>query len=141
MATSGRVAHTGGDTAGLLFMFLDGTSCDGSGVLGLSFMAGSVAIFTAQVNSLATPTVSAAAFMQSVTTHELGHLCGLVNLVYKSKIDHEDPAHPGHSANNASVMYYAIDQGNLIQQFLQGPPLNFDGNDEADLQGLRDGTY
>ena len=43
------------------------------------------------------------------------------------------------STDTNSVMYWALDRGNLIQQFLQGPPQNFDAADESDLAGLRDG--
>jgi hypothetical protein len=133
--------HTAGTTAAVRFFFLDGTVCQGSGVLGMAYLAGSVAIFTGQVNSLATPTVPADTFMKAVTTHEFGHILGLVNLSYKSATNHEDAQHPHHSSNKASVMYWAIDQSNLIQQFLSGPPTTYDSDDQADLQGLRDGTY
>lgn len=141
LAGNGRRVSTGGDTVSVDFLFLDGTSCGGSGVLGLAFSSSAVAIFTKQVNSLATPTVPADVFMQSVTTHEYGHLLGLVNIGYTSTIKHEDTAHPGHSSNKQSVMYYAIDQTDLLAQFVNGPPVNFDSDDEADMQGLRDGTY
>jgi hypothetical protein len=141
LAAGGRRVATGGDTVSLDFLFLDGTSCAGSGVLGMAFSASAVAIFTGQVNSLATPTVPADAFMQAVTTHEYGHLLGMVNIGYTSSIKHEDAAHPGHSSNKQSVMYFAIDQTDLLAQFVNGPPVNFDSNDLADMQGLRDGTY
>ena len=38
-------------------------------------------------------------------------------------------------------MYYAIEQGNLLQQLATGPPQAYDSDDEADLAGLRNGTY
>jgi hypothetical protein len=142
-AVAGREArtHTGGSTVALRILFLDGSVCQGAGILGMAFRAGTVAIFTGQVSALATPTVGADVFLKAVTTHEVGHILGLVNIGYKSAQNHEDPQHAGHSSNKSSVMYYAIDQSNLIQQFVGGPPTTFDGDDQADLQGLRDGYY
>ncbi|HEY8739542.1 MAG TPA: hypothetical protein VIN56_02985 [Candidatus Dormibacteraeota bacterium] len=136
-----RRVHTGGSTAALYVMFLDGSYCPDANVLGLAYGASEMLIFTISVQSLATPTVHGDEFMKSVTIHELGHVLGMVNIGYQSTIDHEDAAHPHHSSNSNSVMYYAIDQGNLLQQFVSGPPQTYDASDEADLQGLRNGTY
>jgi hypothetical protein len=80
-------------------------------------------------------------FTEAVTIHELGHLFALVNIGYHSHIDHEDPKHPHHSTDKQSVMYYEIDQRHLLQQFVAGPPQDFDSDDESDLRGLADGTY
>jgi hypothetical protein len=136
-----RQVHTRGNTAALAVLFLDGTYCNDSNVLGLAYGASAMLIFTQSVQSLATPTVNGDVFMKSVTVHELGHILGLVNIGYHSNINHEDAAHPHHSSNKNSVMYYAIDQGNLIQSFVSGPPTTYDSSDEADLAGLRNGTY
>ncbi len=138
---SRRSTHTAGSTASMQALFLDGSYCGDANVLGLALGATSILVFSTQVESLATVTVGPDQFMKSVANHEIGHVFGLVNIGYQSHINHEDPAHPHHSSNSQSVMYWAIDQGNLIQQFVQGPPANFDSNDEADLAGLRDGTY
>jgi hypothetical protein len=140
-AASRRTTHTAGATASMLALFLDGSYCGDSNALGLAFGATSLLVFSTQVESLATVTVGPDQFMKSVANHEMGHILGLVNIGYQSHINHEDPNHPHHSSNSQSVMYWAIDQGNLIQQFVQGPPQRFDTNDEADLAGLRDGTY
>ncbi len=125
----------------MLTLFLDGSYCSDANVLGLAFGATSMLVFSAQVEKLATVTVGPDQFMKSVANHEIGHIFQLVNIGYQSRINHEDPSHPHHSSNSQSVMYWAIDQGNLIQQFVQGPPETFDSDDEADLAGLRDGTY
>ena len=71
--------------------------------------------------------------------HEFGHLLGLVNLVYKSPVDHEDKDHPGHSNNEDSVMYWAVesaDIGNIITGQL---PDEFDNDDLNDLSGILSG--
>ena len=133
-----RQAHSGGTTAALFMGFLDGTYCANSNVLGLAYGASAVVIFTSQVHG--TATVPADKFLKSVTLHEVGHILGIVNIGYQSPVAHEDTANPHHSNNKNSVMYYAIEQGDLIQQFVSGPPLTFDSADEGDLAGLRNGT-
>ena len=55
----------------------------------------------------------------SVLVHEVGHLLGLVNLVYQSPIDHEDPDHPGHSSNDESVMYWAVESADVSNFILE----------------------
>ena len=54
----------------------------------------------------------------SVLVHEVGHLLGLVNLVYQSPVDHEDH-HPGHSNNDESVMYWAIESADVSNFILE----------------------
>ena len=76
---------------------------------------------------------------RAVTIHEAGHLLGLVNLVYQSPIDHEDPDHPGHSSNDDSVMYWAI-ESNTVGNFISGNiPDEFDADDKSDLEQMASG--
>ena len=76
---------------------------------------------------------------RAVTVHEAGHLLGLVNLVYTSPIDHEDPNHKGHSNNEDSVMYWAI-ESNDVGNFITGDiPDEFDDDDKSDLAGMKSG--
>jgi hypothetical protein len=73
----------------------------------------------------------------SVTVHELGHLLGLVNLVYQSNVDHEDPDHPGHSSNDQSVMYWAIETSDISNILFGTLPNEFDSDDLSDLSNLK----
>ena len=109
---------------------------------GVAVDASTIAIFKDSVeaaeNIIQRP--SSEEIERAVSVHEAGHLLGLVNLVYESPIDHEDPDHPGHSNNDNSVMYWAIetnDVGNLITGNL---PNTFDADDKSDLAGMADGT-
>ena len=93
----------GSDTLHWYFLFPKGAHNDDS-VLGVAVDASTVAVFqdtSDSVNFLGRP--SADEIERAVTVHEAGHLLGLVNLVYQSPIDHEDPDHPGHSNNEDSV--------------------------------------
>ena len=112
------------------------------GVLGVAVDASTVAIFGDSVDDAAGPFISrpsAEEVENSVLVHEFGHLLGLVNLVYTSPVDHEDTEHPGHSNNEDSVMYWAIessDIGNIITGDL---PDEFDQDDLNDLTMMLSG--
>jgi hypothetical protein len=50
---------------------------------------------------------------------------------------HEDAAHPGHSTNRDSVMYWQAEGTDVVSLFLQGgAPDDFDANDIADLRAI-----
>lgn len=118
-------------------LFLRG-SYEEDGVLGVAVRGDTAAIFSDTVRSASTPLVGAAAIEDAVTTHEMGHLLGLVDIVLKT--GREDPEHPGHSRNRDSVMYWAV-EASIVAQVLGGPPpRNFDSADKADLAAIRNGA-
>ena len=110
-------------------------------MLGVAVDASTVAIFQDTIsqseNFLGRP--SADEMERAVTVHEAGHLLGLVNLVYQSPIDHEDPDHPGHSSNEDSVMYWAIESNSIGNVFSGSIPDEFDADDKSDLAGMASG--
>ncbi|CAI8163615.1 MAG: Uncharacterised protein [Methanobacteriota archaeon] len=130
-----------GDTLNWYFLFPNGKYDDDS-VLGVAVDGSTVAVFLDSVADaegfFGRP--SADEVERSVTVHEAGHLLGLVNLVYTSPYDHEDPSHPGHSKNEDSVMYWAI-ESTSVGNFIDGDlPTEFDDEDKGDLQGMADGS-
>lgn len=130
----------GADTLHWYFLFPKGAHNDDS-VLGVAVDASTVAVFkdtiSDSVNFLGRP--SADEIERAVTVHEAGHLLGLVNLVYQSPIDHEDPDHPGHSNNEDSVMYWAIESSSIGNIFSGSIPDEFDADDKSDLAGMASG--
>jgi len=136
----------GGDAMGAstlhwYFLFPAGVY-ENDSVLGVAVDASTVAIFKDSVEEaegfLGRP--SSEEIERAVTIHEAGHLLGLVNLVYKSPINHEDSDNPGHSSNDNSVMYWAI-ESNDVGNFITGNlPDEFDEDDKSDLEGIADGT-
>ena len=120
------------------FLFPSGTYEDDT-VLGVAVDGSTIAMFKDSIEEaegfFGRP--SAEEVENSVMVHEAGHLLGLVNLVYTSPRDHEDPQHPGHSSNDESVMYWAIESTSLMN-FLTGDlPNEFDEDDKADLDDLK----
>ena len=130
----------GSDTLHWYFLLPAGTYTDES-VLGVAVDASTIAIFKDSVDEaegfFGRP--SSEEVERAVTVHEAGHLLGLVNLVYQSPIPHEDSNHPGHSNNEDSVMYWAI-ESNDVGNFISGDlPDQFDNDDKSDLAGMASG--
>ena len=116
-------------------------SYESNGVLGVAVDASTAAIFLDDVRD-AEPwhgRPPADAIEKAVTVHEVGHLLGLVNLVYTSPAAHEDSEHPGHSNNDESVMYWAIESGDLSSFVSNDVPDDFDSDDRADLAAIAAG--
>jgi hypothetical protein len=134
-------ADTPADTAVLRLLFLRGQFDEGGDhddeVIGLSVAGDVAAIFSDKVDGAATGLVSPAHIEDSVTTHEVGHLLGLVDLVLHT--GRADPAHPGHSRNRGSVMYWAVESSLVTDLLTGGPPRDFDAEDKADLATIRRG--
>ena len=121
------------------FMFPSGTHSD-SNVLGVAVDASTVMIFVDTIkeseNLIQRP--SWEEIEAAVTIHEFGHLLGLVNLVYTSNVDHEDPDHPGHSSNEDSVMYWAIETSDISNIIFGTLPNDFDNDDRGDMIKLKE---
>jgi len=112
------------------------------GVLGVAVDASTIAIFGEAVDDAEGPIFnrpSAEEIENSVLVHEFGHLLGLVNLVYQSPVDHEDEEHKGHSNNEDSVMYWAIESANIGNIITGELPDDFDADDLNDLAGMLSG--
>ncbi len=133
-----RDQATGGDTFALYILSISGELTDGGGrALGAAYSASSLAIFK---DVIRTATIglgpSVADVESSVLVHEIGHIMGLVNLVYTSDLPYEDSEHPFHSDNNTDVMFWAIESAPFAQA-----PNDFGFETRYDLQKLREGEY
>ena len=122
----------------LRFLALSGRFAPEGDAIGVAARGDLLAVFIDAIEASATPLVTAEAMEEAVAVHELGHLLGLVDIAVDS--DRDDPEHPHHSRNRASVMFWAIDT-DLVAQVLQGPPpRSFDADDRRDLAALRGGA-
>ena len=125
----------GGTQVVLRLLFLHGTFDGDDSVLGVSVRGDVAAVFTEQVDRAGGLLTAPAVVEDAVTMHEAGHLLGLVDLAIDTGRD--DPEHPGHSTNQRSVMYWAV-ESDLIGQVLGGGiPTDFDAQDRADLARIR----
>ncbi|MBT5284529.1 MAG: hypothetical protein HOL29_01000 [Euryarchaeota archaeon] len=130
-----------GSTLTWQILFPSGSYVDSS-VLGVAVDASSIALFGDTIETANGPfnRPSVEDVENSVTVHEVGHLLGLVNLVYQSPVDHEDENNEGHSNNDDSVMYWAIESADLANFIFGTLPNEFDEDDLADLSGMADGS-
>lgn len=143
-----RSQFSAGTRAVLYMMWLDGSfedDTDERRVLGAAYRGSAVAMFKANLRfaSKATPLdlgkPPIKEVEEAVAVHEVGHILGLVNIGTPMVTPHEDPAHPGHSTNPDSVMYYAVETSVIGSILGQNPPDDFDNNDSADLRAMRNG--
>ncbi|MEY2399256.1 MAG: hypothetical protein QOJ00_2430 [Actinomycetota bacterium] len=137
-----RVADTQGernqpDTAVVHLLYFKGSFAQ-DGVLGVTVRADTIAVFPDQIAGATSPLAGEARIERSVVTHEVGHVLGLVDLFLNDNRD--DPAHPGHSTNRGSVMYWAVESDVVSQLFDGPPPVDFDANDLADLAEIHSGA-
>lgn len=132
-----RNEAAGGDTFTLYILSISGELTNGGPALGAAYTASSLALFKDAIRSATLgPGPSISEVEASVLVHEVGHIMGLVNLVYTSDLDHEDVNHPFHSSNMTDVMFWAIDSAPFAQ-----PPNDFGFETQFDLQKLRNGEY
>ncbi len=134
---------TGGDTAVVYVVYVNGVPLENREADGVAYTSRSMAVFRDQYAAPFADAGSRTSEEATVLVHEMGHLLGLVNLVYQSDqktlhnspIPYEDKDHPGHTMNTSDVMYYASEApgpGSV-------PPLNFGWETAHDLEGLKSG--
>jgi hypothetical protein len=118
-------------------LFVRGDYEGDTGVLGVAVRSDIAAVFVDQVAGSAGLLGGSAVIERSVSTHEVGHLLGLVDLFLAT--GRGDPAHPGHSTSSGSVMYWAVESDVIGAILGANPPTEFDAADLADLATIRSG--
>jgi hypothetical protein len=136
-AAATRAPAVAADEALLQLLFVSGSYAGGDDVLGVSVNGGVAAVFNDRVAATATGLAGPDRLEQAVSTHEVGHLLGLVDLYLRT--GRADPAHPGHSSNPKSAMYWAVETDVVGDLLTGGPPVEFDAADLADLAAIRGG--
>ena len=134
----GRNTHSVEPALSLYVAFLDGRADENKFGLGRVVASTVIAIFPDVIKNFTPPSVDVADVQAGSLVHELGHLLGLVNLIYDSPRPHGDPSNPQHSKNPKSVMYHAFEQSFGASVF-GAPPNQFDPDDLADLADLAAG--
>jgi hypothetical protein len=130
-----RTQRTSPGQAAIHVLFVRGRFTERD-VIGVAHSASEIAVFPDAIGGLSTLLGGQPRVQRSVLVHELGHLLCLVNLSYRSHHDREDPAHPHHSTDRSSVMYWAIDTTAVGALFTGPPPDDFTAQDRDDLRRL-----
>jgi hypothetical protein len=118
-------------------LFVRGDYEGDTGVLGVAVRSDVAAVFVDQVAGSGGLLGGSAVVERSVSTHEVGHLLGLVDLFLPT--GRQDPQHPGHSTSPGSVMYWAVESDVIGAILGANPPTEFDAADLADLATIRNG--
>jgi hypothetical protein len=131
---SAKVPQGGGRFV-LRLMFVKGQNTRSGNILAEAFRGDLVAAFPERYAS------SGQHIVTTVTVHEVGHLLGLVDLYLdRNRADTQnDPAGGGHSRNQGSVMYWAVDPS-LLGSLFGSASDRFDAQDERDLRAIRAGA-
>lgn len=130
-----RDRSSGDGTVALHVLVLPGR-LEVEGVPGAAFHATAIALFPEEIESRLPPGAPIGAFEAAVAVHELGHTFGLVNRTGAGAF-HEDPEHPGHTADEDSVMYWAVESPSLTDLFGGGPPSEFNDADREEMGRIR----
>jgi hypothetical protein len=136
-AAAAAQVESGRDQVVLRLLFLRGTYQGDDSILGVAVAGDVAAVFSDQVASAAGILVAPSVVEDAVTVHEVGHLLGLVDLLLGT--GRGDPAHPGHSRNKRSVMYWQVESGLVTQLLDGGIPRDLDADDRAELAAIRGG--
>jgi hypothetical protein len=131
---SSKVPHGGGRFV-VRMLFVKGQNVRSPNILAETFRGDIVVGFPDRYAS------SGQHIITAVIIHELGHLLGLVDLyLNRGRADTQhDPAGSGHSRNQGSVMYWAVDPS-LLGTLFGTASDRFDAQDERDMAAIRRGA-
>lgn len=115
-----RNRYRKGNTIVLYYIYLNGQNGDNSDVVGQAYSASSCVIFKERIQEASNNSglITEEDIEKAVVVHEFGHILSLVNIGYKSDIDHEDSDYPHHCTHEAYFgglriydcnMYWAIE--------------------------------
>lgn len=122
IAESARVSRSDADRPAVYVLVLEGRY-ENERVTGVAFGATAFAVFPAQIGG-GLLGLQRESFERVVVVHELGAF-------------HEDAQHPGHARSRGSVMYWAIEDVSIRNLFAEGPPTEFNDDDQEEMERIR----
>lgn len=138
---SSQNLRSDGGTVVTHLLFLDGEFSTAN-VLGVAIGHSTIAIFSETIRNNCTIIngclTGADSIFRAVLVHEFGHAMGLVNNGIGMATDREAEdcdgrPDKGHSNNQNSVMFCAVETSNVVNVFTNGPPTTFDAADKQDM--------
>lgn len=139
VADEQRTRRSDEQTATVFVLYVRGAFED-EDAIGVAYNASEAALFPERWEGLLEGLLATDADVErAALTHEVGHLLGLVELVYDSAHDREHPDAPGHSRSEDSVMHPAVETTAVGRVFDGPPPDDFDAADRDDLEQQRTG--
>ena len=122
------------EAAVLNVLFVRGRNARSDSILGVASRADVLTMYPDRYRNLGAG-LNPQAIETSVIMHETGHILSLVGGMVRP--ERQDKEHPGHSSNKGSVMYWAVETDDIISAFVGAPPKEFDREDLADLETIR----
>jgi hypothetical protein len=142
-----RSSPVDGDRVSLYVIYVGGKFSENSNVLAATYLSLSIVVFKSEIVRYAPQggvcddimIVNECKVERSALVHEFGHVLGLVDLIYTSPANHEDPQYPNHCTNESCVMHHSIDvyKGGVPKS----PPSAFDRDCLDDLKIIRASSY
>lgn len=135
-----RTEFSEGSTLAVYILYLDGEYSGGANVLGIAYNNTSTALFveTIRQHSGGVLQPSHAVVEETVVSHELGHLLGLVNNGSDMQSEHQDEENDRHCDNENCLMFWAVRTTDFISNLLDGvPELDQDCIDDLRANGGR----
>lgn len=134
-----RDEFTEGSTLAAYMLIVDSQYEDGN-VLGIAYYNTSTAFFGGTYDDVSGGfNEPSRRLTESISfRHEFGHLFGLVNIPNSGtemQTNHQDSEHGRHCDNESCIMYYAMEQAGLFDQFFGESIPSLDDNCIADLRG------
>jgi hypothetical protein len=153
LATSTFDLAVGPETIKMHILFVDGHSAEDNPngkTLGLAWAHTHLVVFKKTIEDTCRSGVTGtlaenvcADAEQGVWMHEIGHLLGLVDNGLPMVTPHKDPTHGAHDQNNACIMFWAYETGDVLDEIrsrlLGGntSKLDFDDACKNDIAAVR----
>ena len=120
---------------GVYFLFTDNSYSGSANTLGAAYYNTSVVVFGKTIFNYSggLGQINRTILETTVMEHEFGHILGLVDIGSPMVTNHLDSAHGNHCNNNKCLMYYEVENTNVIGMFGEMVP-SFDANCVADLK-------
>lgn len=134
-----RTKYNAGNILTMYMFFADGgtaSDTESSFILGSAYRNTSFVMYESTIKNMSDSITEPdrTDLETTVILHEVGHLLGLVDLGSPMQTEHLDEAHDKHCDNQNCLMYWAVENNNVVDMMLGGNVPQLDAHCLADLQ-------